>query len=177
MAGKRRRAYLDDFKKTASGGYAYKGAEYHLEETKENRKKLFVRLWCLICAAGACMVICGCVPAAGMEGSAWVLIPYALSWVPFALAGSSLYRMTQGGDPLREYIYEAAVLKFPFRLKMAGLFDAAVILGELIYLLGHGFLGKTLFTFVFLLLEALSLCLMLRINRLTGRLKWTKIIK
>lgn len=174
---RRKRAYLDDFKKTASGEYAYRGAEYHLEETKEGRKKLFVRLWCLLAAEGLCLLACGCVPAAGMEGSAWVLIPYAVSWIAFAFVCSSLYRMTRGGDPLREYVYEAAVLKFPFRLKMSGLCAAAVILGELVYLILHGFCGKVFFTLVFFLLEGMIFVASFGMNRLTDRMKWTKIIK
>lgn len=177
MDKKRRRAYLDDFKKTASGEYAYKGAEYHLEGTKEERKGLIIRLWCLLCAGGICLVVCGCVPAAGMEGSAWVLLPYAFTWIAFAFVCSSLYRMTQGGDRLREYIYEAAVLKFPFRLKLTGAGAAATILGELVYLFLHGFSGKIFYTLVFGALEALILFCLYGMNRIVGIMKWTKNIK
>lgn len=172
MAEKRRRtkAYLDDFKKTASGEYSYEGALYNM--TEEGRKKSLLCLWLLLCGIGVLLLACGCIPAAGMDHSFWALLPYAASWIAFAFVCNGMYRMTAGGNPLREYVYEASVQKFPHRLKAVELCAALTIAGDAVYLIRNGFEGKLLYTVIFLLLEALIILLAAVMDRQILKMDW-----
>lgn len=172
MAEKRRRtkAYLDDFKKTASGDYSYEGALYGMPE--EGRKRILIRLWSFLCGIGVLLLLCGCIPAAGMDHSFWALLPYAADWIAFAFVCGSMYRMTAGGNPLREYVYEASVKKLPHRLRAMELCTALTIAGDVIYLIRNGFGGKVLYTGLFLFLEALIILLALAMDRQLLKMDW-----
>lgn len=174
MAEKRRRtkAYLDDFKKTASGEYSYEGAVYHMAE--EERKKMLLRLWALLGGIGVLLLACGCVPAAGMDHSVWALLPYAADWAAFAFVCGGMYRMTAGGNPLREYVYEASVKKLPARLKAVEICTALTLAGDAVYLVRNGFEGKVLYTGLFFLMEALAFFLALKMEKLLPEGKWEK---
>jgi hypothetical protein len=74
-----RRAYLEDFRRSASGEYIYQGAHYS-RSGGYSRSEHLARLW----PAGAVLSLCaaarGCIPAAGMAGgtlaSFYVIIPF-----------------------------------------------------------------------------------------------------
>lgn len=175
MAEKRRRtkAYLDDFKKTASGEYSYEGALYGMAE--EARKKALARQWGLLCGIGALLLLCGCIPAAGMDRGFGALLPYAVSWIPFAFVCAGLYRMTAGKNPLRAYVFEASVQKLPARLKALELCAVLTIAGDGIYLVQNGFEGKLLYTVFFLLMEALIIVFSYVLGRLVSEMEWKPV--
>ncbi|MCC8066630.1 MAG: hypothetical protein LIO94_05950 [Clostridiales bacterium] len=70
---KGRRAYLDEYEKDASGRYVYMGKTF---AWKSPRKASLTKLWLLSLAAFAAQIGAGCVPDVGMNGRAWVLLPY-----------------------------------------------------------------------------------------------------
>lgn len=131
---KRRRAYLDDFKKTGEGQYRYEGALYQSALPEKERKKAAGLLGLLCCSVTALTLAAGCVPSAGMQNSVYVLLPYA---VQMAAALSTVWaygRMARGGNPLREYIYESTVLKLPLRGGLTGCLALVCAAGEFIHL-------------------------------------------
>ena len=72
-----RRAYLEDFQKTATGEYVYTGKLHYYETQGLERRQALLRLWLLTGAIAAAVVVSGCVPAAGMSNTFYVLLPYA----------------------------------------------------------------------------------------------------
>lgn len=176
MAGKHRRtrAYLDDFKKTASGEYSYEGVLYYMEERETERKGVLMRLWFLLGGSGLLLLVCGCIPAEGMDHSAWALLPYAADWIAFAFVCDGVYRMTAGGNPLRAYVYEASVKKLPARLKILEICTALTAAGVLVCPALHGFTGKGMYTALFLCLEMLIFLAALKMEKLLGKVKWKK---
>lgn len=132
--GKRRRAYLDDFKKTQEGQYRYEGAMYQCTLEEKERKKTMRLLGLSACGVLALTLAAGCVPSAGMQNSVYVLLPYA---VQMAAALSTVWaygRMARGGNPLREYIYESTVQKLPLRGALTGCLAFVCAAGEFIHL-------------------------------------------
>ena len=85
-----RRAYLEDFQKTATGEYVYTGKLHYYETQGLERRQALLRLWLLTGAIAAAVVVSGCVPAAGMSNTFYVLLPYAGA----LLSAASVY----GGD-------------------------------------------------------------------------------
>lgn len=131
---KRRRAYLDDFKKTGEGQYRYEGALYQSTLPEKERRRTSGLLGFCCCGVTALTLAAGCVPSAGMQNSVYVLLPYA---VQMAAALSTIWaygRMARGGDPLREYIYESTVLKLPLRGGLTGCLALVCAVGEFIHL-------------------------------------------
>ena len=74
----RRRAYLDDFKKTQNGDYQYEGSRYACELSEKEWKKQSTAM----AAAGIAVILltiaAGCVPSVGLQGSIFVLLQYAV---------------------------------------------------------------------------------------------------
>ena len=63
---KRRRAYLDDFKKTGEGQYRYEGTLYQSALPEKERKKAAGLLGLFCCSVTALTLAAGCVPSAGI---------------------------------------------------------------------------------------------------------------
>ena len=65
----RRRAYLDDFRKTQNGDYQYEGSRYACELSEKEWKKQSTAM----AAAGIAVILltiaAGCVPSVGLQGS------------------------------------------------------------------------------------------------------------
>jgi hypothetical protein len=87
----------------------------------------------------AAVAVAGCVPAHGMEGSFYVLLPYVASLLSVFLILWLMVRLTAGGDPLRDYVYKATVGKYAARSALAMICAGCAGAGECAYLLLHGF--------------------------------------
>ncbi|SDF79680.1 hypothetical protein [Marvinbryantia formatexigens] len=153
---KGRRAHLDAFKKNEKGEYIYTGKLYAFDETVIRWKTAVIRLgaaWAVLMAA---MIINGCIPAPGMAGCFYVLLPYAAQVVSAAALGVALLSVATAGNPLREYQYEAAVKKIPMRSRLAAIFAGASVLGELLYLIQNGAGNAAGMAALFLVLEVIA---------------------
>lgn len=153
---KGRRAHLDAFKKNEKGEYIYTGKLYAFDETAIRWKTAVIRLgaaWAVLMAA---MIVNGCIPAPGMTGCFYVLLPYAAQVVSAAALGVALLSLATAGNPLREYQYEAAVRKIPLRSRLAVVFAGVTVLGELLYLIQNGAENAAGMAVLFLILEMIS---------------------
>ena len=110
-------------------------------------------VWAVLMAA---MIINGCIPAPGMAGCFYVLLPYAAQVVSAAALGVALLSVATAGNPLREYQYEAAVKKIPMRSRLAAIFAGASVLGELLYLIQNGAGNAAGMAALFLVLEVIA---------------------
>jgi hypothetical protein len=119
---KGRRAYLNDFVKSA-GGYVYTGKIYKYKGSDFRKYRLtIVGLSLAICAL---TLLCGFIPLAGMDNCFYVIIPYVLE---IAFRGSAVWalcRLIYHGSELREYVYSSTVKSIPTRLIV---FSAATLL-------------------------------------------------
>jgi len=168
---KGRRAYLEDFKPNAAGEYIYYGAHY---AWGGGRKRTLARLW-LLSAASFCVSLAnGCIPGTGMDGRPYVVLPYVAALIGAFSQLWAVGRLSSGGDPLREYVYEATVKKLPLRAVLTAVCAGVAILGELAGVVLTQFSGGILFAILFMALETVVLAASFLLRRTILRLEWTK---
>lgn len=168
---KGRRAYLEDFKPNAAGEYIYYGTHY---AWCGGRKRPLRRLW-LLSAAGFCAsLVNGCIPGTGMDGRPYVVLPYVAALIGSFSQLWAVGRLSGGGDPLREYVYDATVKKLPLRAILTAVCAGVAILGELAGMIFTPFSGKIPFAILFMALETVALAAAFLLRRTILRLEWTK---
>ena len=140
----RRRAYLDDFRKTQNGDYQYEGSRYACELSEKEWKKQSTAM----AAAG---IAAGCVPSVGLQGSIFVLLPYAVQLAAACSLAWACARLLGKEYPLREYVYQQTVCKISLRSGVCIAAAGVSVIGELVELTRHS--NKILFSIPFLLIE------------------------
>ena len=137
MLGKRRRSELELFQKNAAGEYVYTGSHYRYAGSG-GRKRQFIKLWLLGGCGAAALLAAGFLPAPGSTGCFYVLIPYVAALVAVISALWALGRLTLGGDPIREPIYDSASVHLPRRWAASGILEILAMAGEVLFLILHG---------------------------------------
>lgn len=165
-----RRAYLDDFQKNAAGEYIYTGKTY---AWGSDRKRSLLRLWLFAGAALCAAVAGGCIPGTGMDGRAYVVLPYVLALIGAFSLCWGVGRLTDGGEPLRGYVYDATVKKLPVRAVLTAVLAGIAFLGELANVIFSQFFGRLFFAFLFMAFEVVILAAALLLRRTILRLEWT----
>lgn len=175
MAEKKRRSrrdYLNDFRPNVAGEYVYTGTLYTLCATEDEKKSLRRRLAAQAAGIVLAVVLAGSVNSAGMTDCAYVLLPYAGEAIAAFVTVWSLVRLLGGGDPLRAYIYEGAVKKLPDRAMILAVLTGVSAGGLLLYLILHGFGGKTVGTLICLATKAAQLLLAREVRRTLSKAAW-----
>lgn len=128
--------YLQDFQKNPDGSYVYTGKTWHADEAV--RRRALVKLWALQAVMLFSVFLPGFMTTAGLLNTFYVIIPYVFWLISDFVLAYTLGSMTFGGNPLKNYIYENSVLKYPFCtvLPLAGAVMTAIAL--LIFLLRGG---------------------------------------
>ncbi len=170
---KGRRAYLDDFQKTASGEYVYTGVLHHYEGKGMSRGKALAVLWALSAVMAVTAVVPGCVTAVGMQNTIYVLLPYMGSLMSTVSVIWAMCRLAAGGDPLRDYVYRATVGQARLRSLLTAGFTAAALVGSLVCMILHGVGDMLPGTIVFWVCELLLLGCALLWLRVMNQLRWS----
>ena len=171
---KGRRAYLNDFKKNEQGNYEYQGDLYYWKGEKESLKKEMMILWLIGIGMLAALVLAGCVDAPGAMNSFSVVLPYTISFVFGISTVWGLWRLFEGGNPLRAYVYKASVEQIPIRCMGTVVCAMAVLVGEIIFLIRHfgeENPGKAL---LFLLLEGVGMVFAIVLRKRAIKMVWEK---
>lgn len=161
MAGEKRkrrgrRAYLDDFQRTATGEYVYTGKTHRYRDENLTRRQALTRLWALTAVMAGGVVAAGCLPAAGTFNTPYVILPYASSLLSAGSVVWLMCRLTAGGDPLPDYVHAATVKQFGPRGTLTLVFSAATVAGELLHLALNGAGDRLWATVGFLACEGLA---------------------
>lgn len=151
MSKLRHKEYLNDFARQENGQYVYAGAFY---AWGSDRKKSLLRLWTIAFGMAVCAVTGGCIPAAGMDNTFYVIIPFALEILAVASVWWALVRLSFAGDPMRGYLYEGTVEKLPVRVWLTLICAALGLIAVTVFLCLHGFVGKAFWTVIFYFLKA-----------------------
>ncbi len=168
-----RRAYLNDFTRTASGEYVYTGVTYAFQGGEQRRRRcmlFFILLTFVMLAAG---IAAGCIPAPGMDRCPYVLLPYTFSLVAAGSVAWGMGRLAAGGDPLRRYVYRATVPQLPLRAALAMAGAGTALAGEALYLVLNGPGEWWPGALGFLLCQGMILAGGILWRRLFPRLEWT----
>ena len=98
----RHKAYLDQHVKDENGGYRYVGEWYRLQG---GQTRLYPFLG-LVLLAGAAIVASGCITAAGLKNTWYVILPYIFEVsLHFAMAWQAV-RLASGRGSLKAFVFE-----------------------------------------------------------------------
>ncbi|MCM1251981.1 MAG: hypothetical protein NC321_04105 [Clostridium sp.] len=128
--------YLRDYKENPDGSYVYTGKTWSAD--KAARRRLLIKLWTLQIVMLSAAVLPGFVTTAGLLNTFYVIIPYVFWLMSDFVLAYTLGSMTLGGNPLKDYIYEKSVLRYPFRVMLPLAGAALTALGLIVFLLRGG---------------------------------------
>ena len=171
---KGRRAYLNDFKKNESGNYEYQGDLYYWKGDKESLKKEMITLWLLGIGMLASLILAGCVDAPGAMNSFTVVLPYTISFVFGISTVWGLWKLFEGGNPLRAYVYKASVEQIPVRSMGTIICAMVAIVGEILFLIRHFAEENPGKAVLFLLLEGIGMVLAIFLRKNALKMVWEK---
>lgn len=138
---KRRRgkwARAEHFTKAANGEYVYTGKHFHFTDEKWSYRGTMAVRWILAAVVLAVAVAGGCIPAPGMGGCFYVILPYVGTLLGAVSLMWAVCRMTYWGNPLREYVHQATVRQIPLRGLITGILALCTLVGEIVFLLLEG---------------------------------------
>lgn len=162
------RAYLNDFERDLTGRYHYRGKLYHYQGTLP-RQRALAMLWGCGGASLVLLLAAGCLDGPGLGRCFYVLLPYVAAFVAGVTVCWALGRITAGGDPLREYVYESAAAKLFGRSRVAALFSGITALMCLLHMVLNGVIWQRI---VFLLLSVAATGGQVMLGRICAGVHW-----
>ena len=136
---KKRRSYLADFRKDATGNYVYTGNVYAFDGEEAERKKYVAGLGALCILTLALATAQELLPGTEMNNTFYVLIPWLLQFLSAATVVWAFARLAYAGRRVREYVYEATVKKLPIRSLLTLIFCLATVAAEIVFISINGF--------------------------------------
>ena len=133
--------------------------------TEKSRKRLLLELWGLGTAGTICLLLSGFLPLRSFRGCFYVLLPYMIALVAAISCLWTIGELTGGGDPLRQYIHDATVLKLPGRAMVSAVAALACISGEIVSCALNGADGEIGALIAFFLLLAVGAGAMVLLRR------------
>lgn len=172
MSRKKRHSRLEYFQRNAAGEYIYTGKHLTYVSTEKSRKRLLLELWGLGTAGMICLLLCGFLPLRSFRGCFYVLVPYMIALIAAFSCLWTIGELTGGGDPLRQYVHDATVLKLPGRAMVSAVAALACILGEIVSCALNGADGEIGALIAFFLLLAVGAGAMVLLYRCIRGAVW-----
>lgn len=169
----RRRAYLDDFRKTQNGDYQYEGSRYACELSEKEWKKKSTAMAAAGIAVLLLTIAAGCVPSVGLQGSIFVLLPYAVQLAAACSLTWACARLLGKEYPLREYVYQQTVCKISLRGGVCITAAGVSVIGELVELTRHS--DKILSSTPFLIIEVVMGAAILTLLKTIKKYAWKRV--
>ena len=118
-------------------------------------------------------IAAGCVPSVGLQGSIFVLLPYAVQLAAACSLAWACARLLGKEYPLREYVYQQTVCKIALRGSVCIAATGVSVIGELIELTRHS--DKIFFSIPFLLIEVVIGAATLALLKNVKRHMWKRV--
>ena len=147
MARRNRWEFLNEFTKDASGEYIYTG-EYVLPEFGDRRV-----LWALTILSAAIVVGSGCIDAAGMHDSFYVILPYIGEVTGMFLFVWNSVKLLRRGGKIRKYVYESATKLIVPAAVVMGVFALVGAVCAVVHTVLKGFEGGALMCSLYIALK------------------------
>lgn len=163
----RRKAHLDQHVRDVNGDYRYVGDWYRLR----GGKGALAPFAGAVLLAGASILLAGCITAAGLKNTWYVIFPYVLEVsLLFALVWQSV-RLTKGLGRVKAYHFESASpLIPPLGAALAGA-AALTAACSVVFLLRQGAEGGLMACAAWFLLKALTV-----LSALSARAQWRRLV-
>ncbi len=172
MSRKKKHSGLEYFQRNAAGEYIYTGKHMSYVSAEKSRKRLLLELWGLGTAGTACLLAGGFLPIRSFRGCIYVLLPYVIALIAAISCLWTVGELTGGGEPMRQYIYDATVLKLPDRAMVSAVAALSCILGEIVSCILNGADGAAGTLIAFFLLLAIGTGAMALLRRCIRCAKW-----
>lgn len=166
-----RRSYLNDFKTNVAGEYIYTGKNIGWNAP---RKQTLVKMWVFGGLGILASVIAGCIPGTGMEGTAWIVLPYIIGLVAAVSEIWAIYRLSTAGEQIREYVFQTTAKQLPARSFLTALFSGVAILGEAVNVFVLPFDGEIWAGLLLMFLETVVFVTAILLHRLVMKLEWAE---
>lgn len=149
-----RAAKVSQFTRGAGGEMIYVGRYYSFQgDEKSYRRAMRLRI-ALAAIMAVAELACGMMPVPALFNTWYVIAPYAMTVLAVGLAVWAVCRMAYWGNPLREYIHDVTVRRFPKRMIVILILSMCTLCGQVVYLVTHSLQGdQYLYSFVFLALQ------------------------
>lgn len=169
MKTSKRWSYLNDYKKTAGGEYVYTGSVYVLA----GDGKRFCRLLAALSfSAAAAVVGSGCVNAAGLSNTFYVILPYVGEVAAaFALCWNAV-RLLAAGKQVKAYVRTALEKYLPPAALAMTVFPAISLICSGLFMILNGTEGKPVQCAVYLAAKAAIFVLGFFTRRHVKTLAW-----
>ena len=118
-------------------------------------------------------ITAGCVPSVGLQGSVFVLLPYAVQLAAACSLAWACARLWGKEYPLREYVYQQTVCKISLRGGICIAAAGVSVIGELAELTRHS--DKILSSIPFLLIEVVMVAATLELLKNVKKYAWKRV--
>lgn len=169
MKTSKRWGYLNDYKKTADGTYVYTGAVYTLAGDSKRYRTV---LSALCFGAAAVVVGSGCINAAGLSNTFYVILPYIGEVTgAFALCYNTV-RLLAAGKQVKAYVRTALEKYLPPSVWILIVSAAVSLIASPVFMILNGTEGKPFLCGLYLFLKAVNVVLGLFARRHIKTLSW-----
>ena len=172
MASKKRNAYLDDYKKVASGEYIYEGKWLRFLGTEEELKKKRNLLYILTIFGFIISLISGILPVPGALDKAYIILPYCLEIILLGMGVYKEIRLFKCGLKIKEHVYEKTYMEFKSIFIVALIGSSISLIGEIIYSILNGI---TFLVYVYILCKIICIIISYINIRITKEIKYEVI--
>lgn len=167
---RKRRSYLNDFRRTAGGEYIYNGKVFSLQS--HSYPFLLKRFFLYGCGAFLFVLAAGFLPGAGMDSTFYVLLPFAAA-VGFTGSLVWAYLRLQFADrPVRAYVYKGAVRSVPRRCLFSAITLSLKMCCQIVFLILNKKAEPLWGLFADFMLTALSITFCFLLRSLFLRTEW-----
>lgn len=173
---KKQSQILNDFVKNKDGKYEYIGP-MHRYSSSIPRSRAYRNLGLLTGLMLVFAIIAGSVRAAGATHAIYIVVPYIFVVLMCGFLIYHYFELILGKDPMRDYIFQSTVMRFPFYLWVIFIASIITLVGEMIYLFMHGvgeYLNGTIIFFGCMALTTVFAYLWIKYFKL---LSWEEIKK
>ncbi len=148
--------HLNDFKRDASGEYAYQGSHMEYARDEEQWKKEIRYIWIACVVPAILLLLIGFIPHSGLDGNLLVILPYAAEVIALFIQIWKVVRLSYGGPKLRKYVHHSTADFLPGIAVVVMITAAFALAGIIVSMILKTFNGGT---FAMILYFAAQICL------------------
>ena len=169
MKASKRWSYLNDYQKTAGGDYVYTGRVYAVGG---DGKRYRLTLAALCFGAAAVVIGSGCVNAAGLNNTFYVILPYIGEVTgAFALCYNAV-RLLAAGQKVKAHVRTALEKYLPPSVWILIVSAAVSLVASPVFMILQGTEGKPLLCALYLVLKAIALVLGIFVRQHIKAITW-----
>jgi len=167
--------YLNEYKLDENGKYVYRGKYFSIDGNTNEIKSTYIRVWVYFSVIFAAIIGSGCINAAGMNNSFYVIIPYIAEVVLLFAYGLSFFKLFAKGYRVKEYNYSVSFKKLSPASMGIAVTAAISFICSLVFIIINGFDNQIIGCILYLLLKIFVICSAFVNSRYVGSLKWMEI--